>query len=129
MEVFRALVKAGGDVDTPDSDGWTALHEASRSGFTDGVRYLLERGADVNMNSANEYGDTPLTLASSEGRVEVVRALLEAGADVNKRDSLGRSPLYHALEDKTWYSEERRQGRAQVAVLLREAGAQEPQQP
>ena len=63
------------------------------------------------------------------GRVEVVRALLEAGADVNKRDGLGRSPLSIALVEEAWYTEERRQGRALVAALLREAGAQEPQQP
>jgi ankyrin repeat protein len=27
MEVFRALMEAGGDVDTPDSSGQTALHD------------------------------------------------------------------------------------------------------
>ena len=129
MEIFRALVEAGGDVDTPDSRGYTVLHDASRFWFTEGVRYLLERGADVNMSSTEEDGDTPLTMASYSGKEEVVRALLEAGADVNKRDGLGRSPLYYALEDKTWYTEEQRQGRAQIAALLREAGAQEPQQP
>ena len=46
--IFRALVEAGGDVDTPDSYGYTALHAASTHGFTEGVRYLVERGADVN---------------------------------------------------------------------------------
>jgi len=75
---------------------------------------------------------TPLLLcSSSNGYVEVVRALLEAGADVNKRDSDGRSPLYYALKEETWHSEQhkeqRRQGEAQVAALLREAGAQELQ--
>ena len=129
MEVFRALVEAGGDVDTPDSSGWTALHDASRLGFAEGVRYLMERGADVNKSTTNEDGDTPLALASDLGKVEVVRALVEAGADVNKRDGRGRSPLYYALNEETWASEQRRQDMAQVAALLREAGAQEPEQP
>ena len=56
MEVFRALVEAGGDVDT-DSNDYTALHEASDCGFAEGVRYLVERGADVNKSSTNEVGD------------------------------------------------------------------------
>ena len=120
-------MEAEGDVNTPDSDGYTALHNASRYGFAEGVRYLVERGADVNMSTIGGYGGTPLTLASIGGHVEVVRALLEAGADVNKRDGLGRSPLSEALKDLTWYTEERRQGKAQVAALLREAGAQELQ--
>ena len=129
MEIFRALVEAGGDVDTPDSSAQTALHGASMYGFTEGVRYLVERGADVNKSSTSRAGDTPLTLASLWGKVEVVRALVEAGADVNKRDSDGRSPLYYAPKEETWASEQRRKDKAQVAALLREAGAQEPQQP
>ncbi len=123
MEVFRSLVEAGGDVDTPDSRGWTALHDASRYGFTEGVRYLAERGADVNKSSTEGFGITPLILASRFGKVEVVRALREAGADVNKRDGRGRSPLLRALKEETWYTEEKRQAKAQVAALLREAGS------
>ena len=44
---------------------------------------------------------------------------------MNKRDSLGRSPLYYALVESTHFTEQHRQGRAQVAAVLREAGAQE----
>ena len=58
-------------------------------------------------------------------KVEVVRALLEAEAEVNKRDSDGRSPLDYALRDASGHEEELRQALAQVAALLREAGAQE----
>ena len=52
--------------------------------------------------------------------------LLEAGADVNKRNSHGRTPLYLALEVKSWDSEQLRQSKAKIAAILREAGAQEP---
>jgi ankyrin repeat protein len=91
MEIFRALVEAGGDVDTPDAIGDTALHDASEDGFTEGVRYLVERGADVN-----------------------------------KRNGVDMSPLFYALKVETWHTEQQRQALAQIAALLREAGAQEP---
>ena len=127
FEVFRALVEAGGDVNKLDSGGATALHDASRWGLTEGVRYLcVERGADVNKSTTGGDGHTPLTLASSNGRVEAARVLLEAGADVNKRTSDGRTPLYLALNVKSWQSEQYKQDKAQIAALLREAGAQEP---
>jgi ankyrin repeat protein len=65
-------------------------------------------------------------LASGNGKVEAVRVLLEAGADVNKRRSDGKTPLYLALEVYHWQSEQHKQGKAKIAALLREAGAQEP---
>jgi hypothetical protein len=52
--------------------------------------------------------------------------LLEAGADVNKRNGDGETPLNLALQVHHWHSEQEKQGKAKVAALLREAGAQEP---
>jgi ankyrin repeat protein len=136
FEVFRALVEAGGDVNKLDSEGRTALHDASSHGLPEGVRYLcVERGADVNKSTTGGDGDTPLTFASVYGKVEAARMLLEAGVDVNKRRSDGKSPLSLALEVKSWHAEQlqylwdpeqQRQDNAKVAALLREAGAQEP---
>eukprot|EP00198_Chlamydomonas_reinhardtii_P006977 XP_001696313.1 predicted protein [Chlamydomonas reinhardtii] len=55
------------------------------------VRYLLERGADVN---AIDLGDnTALHWAAMRGHVEVVRCLLGAGADRAAANAQGRTPL------------------------------------
>jgi hypothetical protein len=45
---------------------------------------------------------------------------------MNKRTSGGKIPLYLVLKLNDWQSEQRKQGMAKVAALLREAGAQEP---
>ena len=109
-----------------DGDGHTPLALASRDGKVDVVRVLLEAGADVNKSTTGGDGHTPLTFASVYGEVEVARVLLEAGADMNKRNSEGRSPLYLSLKVVFWHPEQRNQGKAKVAALLHEAGAQEP---
>lgn len=44
-----------------DENGWTALMKATVGGYLDVVRFLVDRGADVN--AQNESGDTALTWA------------------------------------------------------------------
>jgi ankyrin repeat protein len=83
------------------------------------VRALLDAKAEVNKatSEAGFSGQTPLYEASMKGHLEVVRALLDAKAEVNKASNTGITPLYMALSgDHT-----------QIAALLREAGAHEPQ--
>ena len=57
----------------------TLLHKVSSRGFSDFVKLLLEKGADLDCRSKS--GETPLYLAAWHGQVEVVKLLLEAGAD------------------------------------------------
>ncbi|KAF6801083.1 NACHT and ankyrin domain protein [Colletotrichum sojae] len=74
-----------------------SLHIASRNGFPDIVRLLLQRGVDPNSQVHPEkrhpYGfrgvfdQTSLQEASAEGHLEIVQLLLERGASVNQRNS------------------------------------------
>ncbi|KAJ7748806.1 ankyrin repeat-containing domain protein [Mycena maculata] len=50
-------------------------------GYIEGVRRLLDNGADVNTTSG-QYG-TALTAASAEGHKDIVQLLLDNGAEVN----------------------------------------------
>ena len=77
IEIVRALLAAGANVNLQDNIGKTALYYASSEGHIDIVRLLLEYGADVNpQDSGFDY--TALMIASYEGHIEVVRLLLAA---------------------------------------------------
>lgn len=45
----RRLLEAKGDLlNKQDENGWQAIHEAVRAGHTNVVKYLIDRGADIN---------------------------------------------------------------------------------
>lgn len=50
MENDKSIVHA------KDENGWTPLHEASRGGHTDVVRFLHKHGADVNARTSEGAG-------------------------------------------------------------------------
>lgn len=67
------------DWNQKNDQGHTGLYLASRSGFDDIVRTLIQHGADVNATGGH-YGN-PMHAACFAGHIDVVRLLLEHGAD------------------------------------------------
>ena len=113
FEEVKALLEKGFHIDSVEENDHSALSEASCTGQTDLVKFLLEQGADPNhdgrfccvtiivmiiiiiiINHTNAYthiyaapngdGKTPLYRAAFNGHVETVRLLLEAGADPDR---------------------------------------------
>ena len=72
----------------------TALSIAAENGHSMIVRYLVEKGADMQKVSSFDW--TPLLNASRCGHFEVVRYLLEQGADRDKADRYGYTSLHWA---------------------------------
>jgi ankyrin repeat protein len=69
-EKIRNFISAGGDINVRDDNGHTALHRAAAIHYlVDGVRNLLEVGADPNL---------PVSPGSSKRTIDVVRHNLEA---------------------------------------------------
>jgi ankyrin repeat protein len=66
------------NVDHADTKlGWTALHWAAQEGHVAVCRLLIERGADVNVLTKNQF--SPTLAAANNEHPEVVKMLLEAG--------------------------------------------------
>ena len=86
VDVVRALVEAGGNVDALDSDQQSPLHYASRQNPAV-VPVLLEAGAKVNV--LDKWQRSPLYYAALYKQKASVVALMAASADPH----LGESPL------------------------------------
>ena len=54
----ECLMDHGADINCATIDGRTALHEAVMNGFLDTIIALVERGADLNVQQAREYGES-----------------------------------------------------------------------
>jgi ankyrin repeat protein len=95
-----------------------SLHLMSKRGDAQGVKWLLDHGADAN-GIWSHYGAmvTPLHMASWGGHSGVAKALLDVGADATIKDSMHDSD---ALGWAEFF------GRMDVVRLLRDRGLQSP---
>ena len=96
-DAVRALLKDGGDVNTAQADGMTALHWAASKNDVDLATLLLYAGANVKATT-RIGGYTPLLIASRSGHAEMVAALVNAGADANLATTNGATPLMFAAQ-------------------------------
>ena len=88
----------------------TPLFQAVEKGDINGVKALLDQGADVNESF---YGDTALNWASYYGPIEIVKMLLDRGADINIVTLGGWSALSSAASGR----------HADIVKLLMDRGA------
>jgi hypothetical protein len=87
---------ARGDLNKPDDNGNTALHEACRFGYLNVVRALAS--ASVFANPKNKMGQTPAHLAVSGGQPHLLELLADLGADLCAPDAGGATPAHYAAQ-------------------------------
>lgn len=69
MDLLREIVKYGGDLTLPSSNGTTPLHVAVSEGNVEVVKFLLEQNADVDKPDAD--GWTPRALVNHQGHEDI----------------------------------------------------------
>ncbi|MEI0612043.1 ankyrin repeat domain-containing protein [Brachyspira pilosicoli] len=113
-EMFKVLVENGFDLESrikggedypPDYD-YTPLMIAALRNDYDMVKFLVEKGADVNAKTHSEYSSvvTPLLLSLDYEHIEsrydenssVAEFLINNGADINVKNNHGETPLMYA---------------------------------
>jgi ankyrin repeat protein len=72
----------------------TLIHSASQFGPVESVRFLIERGANINIRSS--FMNTALHFAAINNSESVITLLLDKGMSVNVRGEHGNTPLHVA---------------------------------
>ncbi|XP_022751651.1 potassium channel AKT1-like [Durio zibethinus] len=81
LDLLKDIVKYGGDVTQPKSNGTTAIHAATCEGNVEMVRFLLQQGADIDAKDSD--GWTARAMADHQGHEEIL-ALFENQIEVKK---------------------------------------------
>ncbi|KAL9657448.1 hypothetical protein ABK040_016717 [Willaertia magna] len=73
------------------------VHMASREGHVNIVKYLVDKGANINLTDRERYA--AIHYAVGSGQINVVKVLVEIpNIQVNEKDFLFRTPLMRAVE-------------------------------
>jgi ankyrin repeat protein len=94
-------------------DGFTPLGLACYFGHYEVARYLVLKGADVNLPSNNGFKVYPLHSAAAGNFTQIARMLIENNAQINVKQEAGVTPLHSAAQN----------GNIDLLILLLEHGA------
>ncbi|OMO95963.1 hypothetical protein COLO4_15586 [Corchorus olitorius] len=79
ITLLKEIVRYGGDVTRARPNGYTALHVAVCEGNVEIVKFLLEKGADIDQPDIHRW--TPRDLAEQQGHEEI-KTLFESTKDM-----------------------------------------------
>jgi uncharacterized protein len=94
-------------------DGFTPLGLACYFGHYEIARYLVLKGADVNLPSNNGFKVFPLHSAVAGNFTQIARMLIENNAKVNVKQQAGATALHSAAQN----------GNIDLLIMLLEHGA------
>ncbi len=95
-------------------DGFTPLGLACYFGQFEVARYLVLKGAQVNLPSNNGFNVFPIHSATAGNYTDITRMLIDNGANVNVKQQAGATPLHTAAQN----------GNLDILILLLEHGAE-----
>ncbi len=88
-------------VNAKDGCDIAPLHLAAGNGKLDIVKYLINKGASIDVRDC--FYQTPLYWAAKSGELDMVKYLVNKGASVDIEDSYGWTALYWAVENENFY--------------------------
>ena len=93
---LESIIQCNANLDTLDSNGWTALIHASYHGDINSATMLKENGAKVNAFSNQRK--QALHFASMKNNVEVMQLLIKNKAQLEGKDHQDCTPLHLACK-------------------------------
>jgi ankyrin repeat protein len=112
--IANLVYTSPGTVNDYAEDGFTPLGLACYFGHHDVARYLVLKGADVNLPSNNGFHVYPLHSACAGNYTQIARMLIENGSLINIKQQAGATPLHAAAQN----------GNLDLLILLLENGAE-----
>ncbi|MGV3545831.1 MAG: ankyrin repeat domain-containing protein [Pedobacter sp.] len=113
-EVTLLVFKNPRAVNEYSADGFTPLGLACYFGHEEIARFLVLKGAEVNLPSKNGFNVFPIHSAVANNNYGIVKMLLDAGAYPNVCQKSGVAPLHSAAQ----------LGNIEMIILLLEHGAE-----
>ena len=113
-EVAKILENDPEILNSFSADGFTALGLASFFGHLHLVKLLLDKGANPNIASNNQFKVAPIHSACAISNLEITELLIQHGADVNAKQMQGVTPLHSAVHN----------GQTKLSKLLIDNGAE-----
>ena len=98
VESAAFFLKMGLDVNIGPFNDITALMDACESGTFEMVKYLVERGADIDAVDDDELGMNALMIACRDGSFKMVKYLVDNGADIEILNNEGWNAVMFACE-------------------------------
>ncbi|KAI0809881.1 ankyrin repeat-containing domain protein [Xylaria sp. FL0064] len=94
LDLLKAIVDKGANVNVEDSWSGRPLQMASLWGMVESLKILQPQVEDID--DPDDDGDTALHQAALGGYAECIRFLAESGADINSKNKRDRTALHHA---------------------------------
>ena len=117
VDIMRAVIEHGADVNAVDTIQRTPLNYAAKSNNVGAIDILVEAGAILEVSEIS--GNTPLSYAAFYIQPDALLALLKHGAHVNALNNDGQTPLHVAATKAGTL------GAAEVVNSLLRSGADE----
>nr|XP_004661577.1 ankyrin repeat and EF-hand domain-containing protein 1 [Jaculus jaculus] len=124
LEVVRAILERGGEVNAFDNDRMHAAHFAAKGGYFDILKLLFAYNGDLGLIAMN--GNTPLHYAAMGGFADCCKYIAQRGCDLKWKNLEHKTPRILAKEGgfKVASKEIRRAER--LATKLSKPGAKNP---
>ena len=91
LNIVQDFINSGIDCDLIDEHGNTPLSYSAISGHLEIVQYLVEKGANINLQNTDGITAFMLAFAAESEHFEIVRYLVEKGANYNHGYKLEKS--------------------------------------
>ncbi len=103
LEIVKLLTDSGANINAKDKLGRTPLLTLGGEDEIETekiLRFLIEKGADVNIQNKDEDNQTLLMSACDNDKLEIVKLLLEAGANPNLKDAEGETAMMKTTSEE-----------------------------